>query len=56
MNMKCMKNCFKKNEKISLASSWGLILLDLINLKTKKASFIEVRDGYSADLIAIIMK
>ncbi len=41
---------FEEDEKINLEINFAF------NLKTKKASLIEVRDGYSADLIAIIMK
>lgn len=41
---------YDEDEKINLELNFSF------NLKTKKASIVEVREGYSADLIAIIMK
>ncbi len=41
---------YEEDEKINLEMNFSF------NLQTKKASLIETRDGYSADLIAIIMK
>lgn len=41
---------FEEDEKINLEMNFSF------NLNTKRASLVEVRDGYSADLIAILMK
>ena len=41
---------YEEDEKINLELNFSF------NLKSKKASIVEVREGYSADLIAIIMK
>ncbi len=40
----------EEDEKINLEMNFSF------NLQTKKASLVEIKDGYSADLIAIIMK
>ena len=40
----------EEDEKINLEMNFSF------NLQAKKASLVEVKDGYSADLIAIIMK
>ncbi len=41
---------FEEDEKINLEMNFSF------NLSTKRASLIEVREGYSADIIAILMK